>query len=113
MRIEAKHVERAKRLRERGLSYSDIAFKIGCSKPTIQRILNPRQNELWSDRARKRRQGWRKIRGEDEPIVEIPDHVRERWLSRAREYASRKDTTAILMNDPLSDVCALYNPERR
>jgi orotate phosphoribosyltransferase-like protein len=113
MNIKPKQFERAKQLRERGLSYQIIADLIGVNKYTVQRALNPAQREKWAARAKDRRLAKRTIRGDDEPVLQIPDHVRERWLSRAIEYASRTDITSILMNDPLSDVCALYNAERR
>lgn len=116
MKLKPDQIERARVLREeRGLPYQTIADMIGCSKYTVMRELNPERKKVWQARRRDRRLAARKlnIRGDDEPILQIPDHVKERWLSRAMEYASRTDTTAILMNDPLSDVCALYNPERR
>jgi AraC-like DNA-binding protein len=116
MKLKPGQIEQARQMREeRGLPHQTIADHFGCAKRTIQEYLNPEKRALYRVRARDRRLAARKknLRGDDEAILQIPNHVRENWLSRAREFASRTETTAIIMGDPLSDVCALYNAERR
>jgi hypothetical protein len=103
-------IEEAARLYNDGATYDELCAEFNCKRTKLHRALEGRVERRRHYRIRSVP---KVVRGSDFLMAEIPDHVRERWLSRAREYASRTDTTAILMNDPLSDVCALYNAERR
>lgn len=116
MNLRPEQIDEAKFLRnECGLSFAIIADRFGCSKYTVQTALDPGKRAVYRMRQKARRLAARKynLRGDDEPLLQIPESVRANWLARAREYAARTDTTAILCGDPLSDVCALYNRERR
>lgn len=121
MKLDDAQRAEARRMKARGMFIPEIAEYFGVSHGCIRLAVDPEYARQQRERLRKNRDKYKrqsarskkKFRIEDDPVIEIPDYVKERWLSRAMEYASRTDVTAILMNDPLSDVCALYNRERR
>lgn len=121
MKLDDGQRAEARRMKRRGMFIPEIAEYFGVSKGCIRLAVDPEYARQQRERLRKNKDKYKrqrarskkKFRIEDEPLIEIPAHVKERWLSRAMEYASRTDVTAIICGDPLRDVCALYNRERR
>ncbi len=112
--LTSKQIEEARYLRiDRGLSYQTIADQFGCAKRTVYDALNADKCTIYRVRGKNRALATRKRRGETEEAFQIPDQVKQNWLARAIEFSRRTNPTAIIMGDPLRDVCALYNADRR
>jgi hypothetical protein len=94
---------------EHGWSYPKLAKKYQCAISTLHKYMEGkvRRGEYYKPGKPLRRSVQR---GNDEPSIEIPEHVRAEWLERAKAYAARTDLTAIICGDPVPGWSAL---ERR
>lgn len=110
MRLTEAHKEAIRDMKMRGLPDQTIADRIGCAKKTVQFALHPDRREAHRKKCKDRRIAKRSVRGDDEPVLHIPESTRREWLERARAYASRTNLTAILCGDPIPGWSAL---ERR
>lgn len=116
MKLTEAQKKEIKSLHASGMTQVTLAERYSVSESTIRCVIKPDYMERQRQRAKRnyrKNKAKRVLRGDDVPTIEIPDHVRAEWLARAIEYSQRTNTTAIICNDPLSDVCALYNEDRR
>lgn len=113
MKLTDAQKEEIKALHASGVTQVCLSERYGVSESTIRCVIKPDYMERQRQRAKRNYQknkSKRVQRGNDEPAIEIPEHVRTEWLERAKAYAARTDLTAIICGDPIPGWSAL---ERR